>query len=1357
MKKRIFAVLLCVCLLVGLLPTMAFAEEPTVSVWNGSSVATAYESGDGTETNPYEIATAEQFAYFAQRISSGYETEAHYVLSCDLDLSAANWTPIGGYPSNIFKGTFDGRGHTIQYVISSYSPTGPYYSFIGLFEYVEGDISNLDVEGSISLSAFDREVSLGGLSGIFDGNITNCDSNVDITYALNQEAVWIGGLTGQYRAGTIQECAYTGAISATGNTGQAVAGGICGALHSGTIDSCKNAGRVTCETNDSSAIDVAGGIVGIAISDESDAMLTVRNCYNEGAVSGNYAGGIICIADAYGGKISVENCYSSTMASGTAAQGALIGQSNVGDGTLTVQNCYYLTGTDYHGSIAVDLNELYEKLSASSQEGVWGKDATGAPRLYWEDSAAPEPTTYTLIVDLAGGNGSTTSDEYTEGAVINIDAGTRSHYRFSGWTSSNGGVFADASSPSTTFTMPAADTEITANWQYDVGTGKAVQIGASQIKGGQASSVYFGNYYQSDTTGTTKDPVKWRVLSDADGTLFLLSNQNLDAQPYNTSETSITWENCTLRTWLNETFLTAAFSNDEQGAIAQTHVANADNPTYNTPGGNNTTDKIFPLSIEEASNSGYFPNGDSSRVSTNTAYVASRSNSMSGVGGEDWWWLRSPGEVDSKAADVTDEGELNYGHSVASAYFAVRPAFNLDTDSVLFTSAADNSGHIRFGTALPDYSGSEWKVTLKDGNDFSSGASVSGTTSLTAGYSDTTLTISHAALSSLSGDYTDVTAALTDTSGNLLYYGSVNNSTSATESTVTIPAGLSEGTYTLSINGEDWNGANGTDYATGTPYTVTLTVTEAPHIHQYGTDWKTDANKHWHECACGHKSEEAGHSATDDGDCTTAVTCTVCGYVTKAAETSHSFTNYVSNNDATCTADGTKTAKCDHDGCDKADTQTDSGSAKGHTFGDWITVTSPTCTDKGAQQRTCSVCGYSETQDVDQNGHTWEADYTVDKAATCTEDGSKSIHCKNCDVVKDSEVIPTQGHKTEEIPAVAATCTEAGATAGEKCSVCGEILKEPETIPAKGHTAVEIPAVAATCTEAGATAGEKCLVCGEYVIAPEVIPAKGHTTVEIPAVAATCTEAGATAGEKCTVCGAITVEPQVIAAKGHAWDDGKVTKEPTLTDEGSMTYTCTVCGETKVETIEKLSVCDGGKDCPAYSYADVIKEAWYHLSVDYVIENKLMIGYTDGSFRPGNDLTRAEMVRIIYNWAGMPAVSGTPAYPDVVEDAWFTDAIIWATQNGVVEGYDNGNFGPNDKVTREQLAAMLYRYAGEPDVHGSLSKFKDADTASAYAEDALKWAVEQGILEGYTDDTLRPIRYATRAEIATMLKRYIEE
>ena len=171
---------------------------------------------------------------------------------------------------------------------------------------------------------------------------------------------------------------------------------------------------------------------------------------------------------------------------------------------------------------------------------------------------------------------------------------------------------------------------------------KAIQLvdsgTAANIGGEQADNIYFGNYFQSNST--TKEPVKWRVLSNSDGKLFLLSDQNLDVKPYNSSSTGITWEKSTIRSWLNgyeasknnsgtdyssNNFIDAAFSGDEQVAIADTYVYNKKNPVYNTSGGNDTTDQIFLLSIEEADNRNYFPNanGNDSRKSTNTAYVAS--------------------------------------------------------------------------------------------------------------------------------------------------------------------------------------------------------------------------------------------------------------------------------------------------------------------------------------------------------------------------------------------------------------------------------------------------------------------------------------------------------------------------------------------------------------------------------------------------------------------------------------------------------------------------------------------------------------------------------------------------------------
>ena len=295
----------------------------------------------------------------------------------------------------------------------------------------------------------------------------------------------------------------------------------------------------------------------------------------------------------------------------------------------------------------------------------------------------------------------------------------------------------------------------TAAFAAGTDTGKAIQLvdsgTAANIGGGQADNIYFGTYQQSSdgSGGYNTDPIKWRVLENADGQLFLLSDQNLDVFQYHTDNESVTWETSTMRFWLNgydashntggdsgidytsDNFIGTAFSAKEQAAIADTEVFNDDNPTNGTEGGNNTTDQIFLLSIAEAQNSSYFAD-NSSRIATNTAYVAGGgklgSSYMNGVGEAGYWWLRSPGDLDHRAAGVSVDGGVGrYGYSVRIAYNAVRPAFNLDLTSVLFTSAAvggkipaASSGGNQGGEAadaifeIGDYDGSEWKLTLLD-------------------------------------------------------------------------------------------------------------------------------------------------------------------------------------------------------------------------------------------------------------------------------------------------------------------------------------------------------------------------------------------------------------------------------------------------------------------------------------------------------------------------------------------------------------------------------------------------------------------------------------------------------------------
>ncbi|MEQ2443606.1 DUF6273 domain-containing protein [Pseudoflavonifractor sp. CLA-AP-H29] len=397
-----------------------------------------------------------------------------------------------------------------------------------------------------------------------------------------------------------------------------------------------------------------------------------------------------------------------------------------------------------------------------------------------------------------------------------------------------------------------------------IDTGKAIQLVDSgtvaNISGGQADNIYFGTYQQSSDGSTEPDgtegvdwiksdtankngqgpyyyidPVKWRVLSNASGQLFLLSDQNLDVFQYHTDSESVTWEKSTMRSWLNgygaseniggdsgtdytsDNFIGTAFSEKEQGAIADTTVVNDDNGSIE--GGNNT-DKIFLLSIAEAQNSSYFAD-NSSRIATNTAYVAGGGKiggDMYGVGEADNWWLRSPGNYDKIAALVTDIGGVGSNGGIVFLYlYAVRPAFNLDLESVLFTSAAAGgksaSGMDSGLTAIGNYDGNEWKLTLLDSTrNFSISNAVISNNTITFSYSDAE-----------TGTNEYISAVIVD-NGAITYYGRIlqldgtTNGASGTAS-LTIPAGVTLDNDTkLYVFNEQYNGEENddtklTDYA----------------------------------------------------------------------------------------------------------------------------------------------------------------------------------------------------------------------------------------------------------------------------------------------------------------------------------------------------------------------------------------------------------------------------------------------------------------------------------------------------------------------------------------------------------------
>ena len=171
-------------------------------------------------------------------------------------------------------------------------------------------------------------------------------------------------------------------------------------------------------------------------------------------------------------------------------------------------------------------------------------------------------------------------------------------------------------------------------------------------------------------------------------------------------------------------------------------------------------------------------------------------------------------------------------------------------------------------------------------------------------------------------------------------------------------------------------------------------------------------------------------------------------------------------------------------------------------------------------------------------------------------------------------------------------------------------------------------------------------------------------------------------------------------------------------------------------------------------FTDVKVGSWYYDAVTFVYENGLMQGTSATRFSPDSSLTRAMLAQILYNRAGKPTVKDKSAFTDVANDAWYADAVIWAFGEGIVSGVGGGKFAPDASITREQLAAMLYRAAGSPEVQETTLTFNDASKVSSYAKSAICWAVEEGIVTGKGGNRLDPTGTATRAEVAQMLARF---
>ena len=401
-----------------------------------------------------------------------------------------------------------------------------------------------------------------------------------------------------------------------------------------------------------------------------------------------------------------------------------------------------------------------------------------------------------------------------------------------------------------------------------------------------------------------------------------------------------------------------------------------------------------------------------------------------------------------------------------------------------------------------------------------------------------------------------------------------------------------------------------------------------------------------------------------------------------------------------------------------------------HTWDNGTVTTEPTETTPGVRTFTCAVCSATRTETIPATGeHTFV--FTKNIAPTCTADGYDLYTCSGCGATEKRNSKPALGHKWDNGTVTTEPTETTPGVRTYTCTVCG--ATRTETIPATGaHT--------------------HTWDNGTVTIAPtETTPGVRTYT--------------------CTVCGATRTETiPATGAHTHVWDNGTVTIAPTETTPGVRTYTCTVCGQTKNEIIPATggsSVCPGGPSCPSYGFSDVAgPNDWSHEGIDYCVRRSLMVGTGAGTFSPGMNCSRAQIVQILYNLSGDKTDYGNYYLPftDVAPGAWYYDAVAWAYFNNVVSGTSETTFAPNDVITREQMAVILYGYTAEfaPEFTGnaaSLNTFPDAGSVANWAYAAMSWAVGNGLISGMGSggvSYLAPQGSATRAQASAIIMRYCQ-
>ena len=838
---------------------------------------------------------------------------------------------------------------------------------------------------------------------------------------------------------------------------------------------------------------------------------------------------------------------------------------------------------------------------------------------------------------------------------------------------------------------------------------KAIMLGTNGISGYDSTNgydyIYFGNWEALDPY-TDSGPIKWRVLDDQTNTekpgLFLLTDRAFGKGKYgggvyfdNSIPYSNVWQGSDAQKWC-QNFYSSSFSTGEQDAVLAT---TKDDKAYKASSGVRPLpygvselegDKVFFLSAEEAESSAYGFIDDDARKAYfgNTQYYGA-------------WWLRSPVEQQGKpnAGTIHREKGYLYGMTVSNSGYTARPAFNLNLDDVLFTSAAvggkSATGMDSGLTAVGAYDGSEWKLTLLDN---SRNFSIS-----SAKIEESKIDFSYSGAQTGANEYISV---VIEEGGAITYYGRILQLDGTTggasgEASLTLPADVTfSDTTKLYIFNEQYNGGEKddtklTDYASQ----MIKVDTTAPTLSA-GSATRDSENT----ATVKFTSDEAGsyyYAVVESGATTPTINTSETGTSCVSGENTISLTSL-----------------------------SDAGAKD-------IYIVAKDAAENVSQPLKIEIPAYiapvydisADTQSLDFGTVTEGYEAPAEQTVTITNAGNQPQTLTQPASTSSFEVGTLS---KAELP-VGETVTF---TVRPKAGLPVGSYSENIVVSGLGNTTVSVTA--------------------NFTV--KQFSSGGGTTTYPVQVEENSQNGGVQVSPKNAVPGTlVTVTPQ--PAPGYELATLTVLdqygNEVDVNPLGNGNYSFKM-PRSRVK-VEATFYCTGSELCPTHHLADVLVKAWYHDAVDYVVEHGIMTGTSATTFEPNTTLSRAMVAQILYNLEGQPTVTGESTFTDS-NTHWAAKAIAWAQKTGVVSGYGNNTFRPNQAVTREELAQMLYNYAEykqyDLTASGDLIAFPDGNNVQGWAKTAMSWANGNQLINGFEDDTLRPGGDSTRAQAASILMNF---